>query len=87
MAWENGDKLRFQRELNAATSLLTPSLDSGEMERVDVLKGIAYELGNERLRPGDPHMEVFHDLLQHLAFGSSSGITRAGKTTVAVSRT
>jgi hypothetical protein len=84
IAWEKGDKLRFQRELNVVASLLTPFRDTGEMERVDVLKGIAYELGSKRPRLGDPSMRVFRDLLEHLAFGSSSGITPAGEIALAV---
>jgi hypothetical protein len=86
IAWENGDRLRFLREVNVASSLLTPSLDTGEMERVDVLKGIAYELGNKRPHLSDPSIEVFHDLLQHLAFGSSFGASRGGGIAVGAGR-
>jgi hypothetical protein len=71
-AWHDGNQGRFQKEVDAVAGLVTSSRDTSEMERVEILQGIAAALCDEERRTLDPNTHVYCDLLRHLAFGPVS---------------
>jgi len=67
---------RFRREVEAATSLIPNHPDSTEMERIELLNGVAGELRSMKQPLTDPDMSFCRDLLQHLASQSTHATTR-----------
>jgi len=69
--WLDGDRIRFQREVDAVAELVTSSSNTSEMERIEVLKGIATALRDEKHHLQDSNTRVYRDLLRHLASGQA----------------
>jgi hypothetical protein len=77
LALQSGDVRQVRWEVDAVAALIPPDSNTNEMERIDLLNGVAGELRGITQPLNDPQVQVCRDLLQHLAYCPRHGIVSA----------
>jgi hypothetical protein len=66
-ALQSGDLRQVRWEVDAVAGLISSESNTNEMERIDLLNGVAEELRGASQPLNDPNVQVCRDLLRHLA--------------------
>jgi hypothetical protein len=66
-ALQSGDLRQVRWEVDAVAGLISSESNTNEMERIDLLNGVAGELRGVSQPLNDPNVQVCRDLLRHLA--------------------
>ena|ERR1700722_12765760 len=67
VALQSGDLRQVRWEVDAAATLIPSDSNTNEMERIDLLNGVARRLRGITQPLDDPSAQVCHELLRHLA--------------------
>ena len=66
-ALQSGDLRQVRWEVDAVAGLIPSESNTNEMERIDLLNGVAGKLRGISQPLDDPNVQVCRDLLRHLA--------------------